>query len=113
MTNGFPDLSTANKYIDDRHTGFEQVRCPFCRPFPTAHHQFEAARLLGVPYVFSRSGQLVPARPYQRHNDVIPAGDYMITGLDAFPNIVIVNNLNVQLGPTRLRRRRGSSTPTS
>src|SRR5262249_35571658 len=36
---------------------------------------------------------------YQRYNDLIPAGDYKFPDLDAFPNIIIANDLNVQLRP--------------
>jgi len=36
---------------------------------------------------------------YQRYNDDILAGNYKFPNLDAFPNIVIATDLNVQLGP--------------
>jgi len=36
---------------------------------------------------------------YSRFNDLIPAGNFSFPGLDAFPNIQIDQDLNVQLGP--------------
>ena len=36
---------------------------------------------------------------YNRFNDNIPAGNYQFPGLDSFPNILIQNDLNLQLGP--------------
>lgn len=36
---------------------------------------------------------------YSRYNDDIPAGNFQFPGLDTFPNIVIEQDLNLQLGP--------------
>jgi hypothetical protein len=36
---------------------------------------------------------------YNRYNDNIPSGDYAFPGLDAFPNIIIQNDLALQIGP--------------
>jgi len=38
---------------------------------------------------------------YNRFNDTIPAGNFQYPGLDAFPNITIRQDLNVQLGPAQ------------
>jgi hypothetical protein len=36
---------------------------------------------------------------YNRFNNSVNAGNFSFPGLDAFPNILIENDLNLQLGP--------------
>jgi hypothetical protein len=87
------------RYIDDRHSGFDPSTLPELPSF------FQQRTTTSKLLAFSEFHTFSPAwvnefrLGYQRYNDDIPAGDYKFPGLDAFPNIVIANDLNVQLGP--------------
>ena len=97
------NLSSADqmrgRWIDDRHTGFDPSTLPALPSF------FQQRTTTSKLLAFSEFHTFSPAwvnefrLGYQRYNDDIPAGDYKFPGLDAFPNIVIANDLNVQLGP--------------
>ena len=87
------------RYIDDRHTGFDPSTLPALPSF------FQQRTTTSKLFAFSEFHTFSPSlvnefrAGYQRYNDSIPSGDYKFPGLDAFPNIVIANDLNVQLGP--------------
>ncbi|HKE24557.1 MAG TPA: carboxypeptidase-like regulatory domain-containing protein [Bryobacteraceae bacterium] len=97
------DLSKSDqirgRWIDDRHSGFDPSTLPELPSF--FQQRTTASKLLA----FSEFHTFTPALVnefrlgYQRYNDSVPSGDYKFPGLDAFPNIVIANDLNVQLGP--------------
>jgi len=87
------------RFINDKHTGFDPSTLPALPSF--FQHRATTAKL----FAFSEFHTFTPSLlnefrvGYQRYNDDIPSGDYKFPGLDAFPNIVIANDLNVQLGP--------------
>ena len=87
------------RFINDSHTGFDPSTLPALPSF------FQQRTTTSKLLAFSEFHTFTPALlnefrfGYQRYNDDIPSGDYKFQGLDAFPNIVISNDLNVQLGP--------------
>lgn len=87
------------RFINDAHTGFDPSTLPELPSF------FQQRTTTSKLLAFSEFHTFSPALlnefrfGYQRYNDDIPAGNYKFPGLDAFPNIVISNDLNVQLGP--------------
>jgi hypothetical protein len=97
------NLSSADqmrgRYIDDRHSGFDPSTLPALPSF--FQQRKTTAKLLAFSefHTFSSAWVNEFRFGYQRYNDNIPSGDYKFPGLDAFPNIVIANDLNVQLGP--------------
>ena len=97
------NLSTADqmrgRWIDDRHSGFDPTTLPALPSF--FQQRTTSSKLLAFSefHTFSPAWVNEFRFGYQRYNDDIPSGDYKFPGLDAFPNIVISNDLNVQLGP--------------
>ncbi|HXS97430.1 MAG TPA: carboxypeptidase-like regulatory domain-containing protein [Candidatus Limnocylindrales bacterium] len=87
------------RYLDDRRSGFDTSTLPALPSF------FQQRQTTSKLVAFSEFHTFAPSvvnefrLGYQRYNDSVPSGDYSFPGLDAFPNIVIANDLNVQLGP--------------
>lgn len=87
------------RWINDAHSGFDPSTLPALPSF------FQSRDTTSKLLAFSEFHSFAPTVlnefrfGYQRYNDNIPAGNYKFPGLDAFPNIVIANDLNVQLGP--------------
>jgi len=87
------------RFINDAHSGFDPSTLPALPSFFQSRDT--TSKLLAFSEFHTFSAALVNEfrLGYQRYNDSIPSGDYKFPGLDAFPNIVIANDLNVQLGP--------------
>jgi hypothetical protein len=87
------------RFINDKHTGFDPSTLPALPSF--FQQRATTSKLLAFSEFHTFSPSLLNEFRvgYQRYNDDIPSGDYKFPGLDAFPNIVISNDLNVQLGP--------------
>jgi len=87
------------RYIDDRHSGFDPSTLPELPSF--FQQRATSSKLLAFSefHTFSPAWVNEFRLGYQRYNDDIPSGNYKFPGLDAFPNVVIANDLNVQLGP--------------
>ena len=87
------------RFVNDKHTGFDPSTLPALPSF--FQQRTTAAKLVAFSEFHTFSPNILNEFRfgYQRYNDSIPAGDYKFPGLDAFPNIVIANDLNVQLGP--------------
>jgi 3D (Asp-Asp-Asp) domain-containing protein len=85
--------------VNELHSGFDTSTLPALPAFFQGRTTNVRLFTLSEFHIFT-SGLLNEFRfGYNRYNDVIPAGNYAYPGLDAFPNIVIQNDLNAQLGP--------------
>jgi hypothetical protein len=86
------------RFINDKHTGFDPTTLPELPSF--FQQRTTTSKLISFSEFHSFKPSLVNEFRfgYQRYNDDIPSGDLKFPGLDAFPNIVIANDLNVQLG---------------
>lgn len=87
------------RYIEQRFSGLDSEVAPNLEAF--LQQRTIRQRLISVsefhqfsPTVFNEF-----RAAYSRYDDDIPSGDYQYPGLDAFPNIEIQQDLNLQLGP--------------
>ncbi len=87
------------RYIDQLTSGFSDTTLPDLPLF------FLGRRTTQKLFAFSEFHNFSPSLinelrlGYNRYNDNIPAGSFQYPGLDVFPNILIQNDLNMQIGP--------------
>ena len=87
------------RYIDQLTSGFSDTTLPDLPLF------FLGRRTTQKLFAFSEFHNFSPSLinelrlGYNRYNDNIPAGSFQYPGLDVFPNILIQNDLNLQIGP--------------
>ena len=87
------------RYLETRSSGIDTSTSPNLPAF--ASHRAIRQRLFALSHFHTFTPALLNELRLN-HNyyaDVIPAGDFRFPGLDAFPNITIERDLNLQLGP--------------
>jgi hypothetical protein len=87
------------RYIHTNQGGFSPSSLPklpsFFQGQQVRQHLFSLAEI----HTFSPTLMNEFRAGYTRNDDQLPSGNYQFPGLDAFPNIVIQNDLNLQMGP--------------
>ncbi len=87
------------RYVENRVSGIDIDTSPDLPIF--SNDRTTRSRLFAVSEFHNFSPSLLNEvrANYSYFNDSIPAGDFQFPGLDAFPNITIEQDLNLQLGP--------------
>ena len=87
------------RFVDNRAAGIDPRFSPNLPVF--AQSSRTTSKLVSLSEFHSFSANLANELrlAYNRFNEDFPAGNFQFPGLDAFPNITIVSDLNVQLGP--------------
>ena len=87
------------RYIQNNKSGFSSDSLPTLPSFFQGQNLRQKLVSLAEFHTFSPNLLNEVRAGYTRLDDGIPAGNYAFPGLDAFPNVVIQNDLNAQLGP--------------
>lgn len=87
------------RYIDQRTSGIDPLTSPNLPAFSASRTTTSKLFNISEFHTFTPSLTNEFRAGYNRYNDSIPVGSYAFPGLDAFPNITIEDDLNLQLGP--------------
>jgi hypothetical protein len=87
------------RYIYTNKNGFSSDTLPTLPSFFQGENIRQHLISLGEFHTFSPRLLNEMRAGFTRNDDGVPAGNYAFPGLDAFPNIVIQNDLNAQIGP--------------
>ena len=87
------------RYLETRFSGIDPTVIPNLPAF--SQNRTIKQRLISLSefHTFSPSVINEFRAAYSRYSDDIPAGDFSYPGLDAFPNINIQQDLNINIGP--------------
>jgi hypothetical protein len=87
------------RFLSNKATGFSPLVAPNLPAF--AQLRDTTSKLFSASYFHTFTPSLTNEFRfgYNRYNDNIPAGNFSFPGLDAFPNILIQNDLQMQIGP--------------
>jgi hypothetical protein len=85
------------RYVSNRLRGIDNTSTlpAFCTPQKTDSHLASLAEF----HTFSPNVTNELRLSYNRFNNPVDAGNFKFPGLGAFPNVLIENDLNLQLGP--------------
>jgi hypothetical protein len=87
------------RYIYTNKGGYSSDTLPILPAFFQGENIRQHLVSLGEFHTFSSTLLNELRAGFSRNDDGIPAGNAIFPGLDAFPNLVIQNDLNVQIGP--------------
>ena len=87
------------RYIYANRSGFSTDTLPMLPAFFQGENIRQHLISLGEFHTFSSRVLNEFRAGFSRNDDGIPAGNAAFPGLDAFPNLVIQNDLNAQIGP--------------
>jgi len=87
------------RYIEQRFSGLDSGVAPNLEAFVQQRTVRQRLVALSEFHQFSATVFNEFRAAYSRYDDTIPAGDFQYPGLDAFPNVEIQQDLNLQLGP--------------
>ncbi len=87
------------RFLVNRQAGIDPTTSPALPSFTQGRRTRSYAVGLSEFHTFSPTLANELRLGYNRYNDSIPAGNFQYPGLDAFPNIFIEQDLNLQIGP--------------
>lgn len=87
------------RFLNNKAAGFSPLVAPNLPAF--AQLRDTTSKLFSASYFHTFTPSLTNEFRfgYNRYNDTIPAGNFSFPGLDSFPNILIQNDLQMQIGP--------------
>lgn len=87
------------RYLENRSSGIDITTSPNLPAFSNNRTTRQRLFSLSEFHTFKPNLFNELRLAYSRFDDTIPAGNFQYPGLDAFPNITIERDLNLQLGP--------------
>ena len=88
-----------SRYADQRSSGFSLETTPDLPAFNQPRTTTSKLFTLTDVHTFNPTVTNELRLGYNRYNDTIPAGDFEFPGLDMFPNIQLVDDLAMSIGP--------------